>query len=96
MSNHGINSKTIADAICLYDAIQWHVDSEERPPSIRELMVMTDVPGSATIQRYLGILREWGWITFEQHAIRTIRLLRPTETIVIRAKPAKKAKRHVA
>lgn len=96
MNNHGINDKTIAHAVCLYDAIHWHMDSEERPPSIRELMVMADVPGSATIQRYLGILREWGWITFEQRAIRTIQLTRPTECIVEMRKPKRKAKARVA
>lgn len=96
MANRGMQSKTIAYAIWVYECIRQHVEDEGGAPSIRELMVMVDVPGSATIQRYLRILREWGWIDCPPFEVRSIRLTRPTETIVERPKSERKKRRHAA
>lgn len=97
MAKDMLSAKDIDRAIQVYDAIVWYMDSEEgRAPVVRELMVMAGMGCSATVQFYLDILREWGWITSKRFAARAIRLTRPTEHIVVRKKAAKKATRHVA
>jgi len=58
---------------------------------------MADISSKSVVWKYLHILRDWGWITWVDHTIRTIRLTRPTKTMVIRKKAQRKAKdRHVA
>lgn len=96
MSKEELNSKDIDRAIQIYDAIVWYMDSEERAPVVRELMVMAGIGCSATVQFYLDILRKWGWITTKRFAARTMRLTRPTERIFEVKKPRRKAKRRVA
>lgn len=93
MANKRMEDETISKAIEVYEAICWHMDSEDGAPVVRELMVMLDVGGSATIQEYLNTLRSWGWIDWTPGSARTMRLTRPTETMVIQRKAAK---RHVA
>lgn len=96
MGNYGMNDSTVDKAVLVYDAICWHMDSEEgRAPVIRELMVMTNIPSSAVMQRYLDVLRGWGWIDCTPGVSRTMSLTRPTECMVMR-KAKRKAKARVA
>ena len=101
MANKRMEDETISKAIEVYDAIRWFMDSEGGAPVVRELMVLVDMDGSATIQHYLYMLRDWGWITWTPKSARTMRLTRPTETAVIRrrrrkSRRQKENKRHAA
>jgi SOS-response transcriptional repressor LexA len=87
MANKRMEDETISKAIEVYDAIVWHMDSEGGAPVVRELMVMTNILACVTVQQYLRILRDWGWITWEPYKSRTMRLTRPTEATVIRRRP---------
>lgn len=90
MGNYGTNDSTIDQAIWVYEVIRWHMESEERAPVVRELMVMCNMPSSAVVQTYLNLLHGWGWIAWIPKQARTMRLTRPTENIIVRKRKAGK------
>lgn len=93
MAKNEMQNKPIDRTIWLYEVIRWHMDSEDdRAPVVRELMVMADLPSSAVVQHHLDVLRGWGWIAWTPHKSRTMRLTRPTDSIVEMPKPRGKRK----
>lgn len=94
MSNEDMNRKTIDKAVWLYDALQNYLNEHKHLPGLRDLLPIVDMKSISTVEYYLIILRDWGWIDWRKGKARTIRLTRTTERIIERK--AKATKQHVA
>lgn len=56
--------------------IKSYINSYGFSPSIRELQEMMNKKSTSTIKQGLDILRKKGYISFQDHKVRTIRILR--------------------
>lgn len=56
--------------------IKSYINSYGFSPSIRELQEMMNKKSTSTIKQGLDILRNKGYISFQDHKVRTIRILR--------------------
>ncbi len=73
--------KTITRANALYHRIHGFIAESGRPPTVRDVAGMLGVTSTATARHYLGVLRDWRWVTWDTRQVRTLRLTRVTEHI---------------
>ena len=56
--------------------IKLYIEDYGFSPSIRELQEMMNKKSTSTIKQGLDILRKKGYISFQDHKVRTIRIIR--------------------
>jgi SOS-response transcriptional repressor LexA len=75
--------RTITRANALYHHIHGFIETNGRPPTVRDVADLLGVTSTATARHYLGVLKDWRWVTWNTREVRTLRLTRTTETIHI-------------